>query len=250
MDSITVGFWIFSCLIGGAVLGMLLKKSFDDAHLSDSTKDIISAARGLIIGLTALTTGLLVTGAKSSYELKTAEIRKQAADITMLGRVLYDYGPGAEHATQVLKNGVVGEIKVLTALADDGLAALKKTGSTGMDKLRLAVLDLKADTENKSILKNSAFSLSQSIIGAQMKLFYEKDSTIQWPLIFLLVFWLTAVFFSFGVLSPVNGISIAALIISAMSMSVAICLTMEYDAPYNGFITISPSPLEEALTKF
>ena len=250
MDSITVGIWIFACLLGGAVMGMFLKKSFEDAHFSDATKDIINAARGLIIGLTALTTGLLITGAKSSYEMKTAELRKQAADITMLGRVLHDYGPGAENATQVLKNGVIGEIRVLTAIANDGLGALKKTGSSGMDKLRQAVLDLKADTENRALLKNSAFSLSQSIIGAQLKLFYERNSNIQWPLIFLLVFWLMAVFFSFGVMTPVNAITISALIISAISMSVAICLTLEYDSPYNGFITISPSNIEEALTKF
>ena len=182
--------------------------------------------------------------------MKTAELRKQAADITMLGRVLHDYGPGAENATQVLKNGVIGEIRVLTAIANDGLGALKKTGSSGMDKLRQAVLDLKADTENRALLKNSAFSLSQSIIGAQLKLFYERNSNIQWPLIFLLVFWLMAVFFSFGVMTPINSITISALIISAISMSVAICLTLEYDSPYNGFITISPSNIEEALTKF
>lgn len=250
MDSATVGISIFLFLLIGAVLGMFLKKYFDESHFSDATKDIINAARGLIIGLTALTLGLLVAGAKASYEAKTAELRKQAANITMLGRVLHDYGPGGENTIQVLKSGVEGEIRVLNAIADDGLFALEKTGGTGMDKLRMAVLDLKSDTENRTLLKSNAFNLAQSIIGAQLTLFYDKESKIQWPLIILLVFWLSTVFFSFGIMAPANIASLVAITISALSMSVAICLTMEYDVPFNGFITIEPGILKEALSKF
>jgi len=250
MNSLGIGISIFFILFCSSIIGSLMKRSLDVIHLSDATKDIVNAARGLIIGLTALTLGLLVSGAKSSYEEKESEIRKQAADISMLARVLNDFGPEAINALQVLRDGVNGEIRILNVVADDGLEALKKTGSSGMDKLRRAIMSLHGDTEDKALLKSSANSLAQSIIGAQLKLYYDRNSGIQWPIMLASIFWLTVVFFSFGIFAPINIISISALLLSAFSMSAALCLTMEYDAPYNGFVTISSSPLEDALTKF
>ena len=250
MNSLGIGIVTFSILFFSSIVGSLIKRSLEEILLSDATKDIVNAARGLIIGLTALTLGLLVSGAKSSYDGKVSEVRKQAADISMLGRVLKDYGSEANKAIQVLKDGVNGEIRILNKVADDGLDALKKTSSSGMDKLPRAVMDLQGNTEDKALLKSSAITLSQSIIGAQLKLYYDRNSEIQWPIMMVLIFWLTVVFFSFGIFAPINVISTSALLVSAFSMSAALCITMEYDAPYNGFVTISPSPLEDALTKF
>ena len=158
MNSLGIGIVTFSILFFSSIIGSLIKLSLEEILLSDATKDIVNAARGLIIGLTALTLGLLVSGAKSSYDGKVSEVRKQAADISMLGRVLKDYGSEANKAIQVLKDGVNGEIRILNKVADDGLDALKKTSSSGMDKLPRAVMDLQGNTEDKALLKSSAIT--------------------------------------------------------------------------------------------
>jgi hypothetical protein len=63
----------------------------------------------------------------------------------------------------------------------------------------------------------------------------------------VLVFWLTAIFISFGLFAPRNATVTAALFVSGLSVSGAIFLILEMYAPFSGWIKISSAPLHFAL---
>jgi hypothetical protein len=67
------------------------------------------------------------------------------------------------------------------------------------------------------------------------------------PLLVVLVFWLTVIFFSFGLFAPRNATVVATLLICALSISGAILLILEMYHPYAGLIKISDAPLRSAL---
>jgi hypothetical protein len=67
------------------------------------------------------------------------------------------------------------------------------------------------------------------------------------PLIAILVFWLTAIFISFGLFAPRNATVTTALFVSGLSVSGAIFLILEMYAPFSGLIKISSAPLRFAL---
>jgi hypothetical protein len=61
------------------------------------------------------------------------------------------------------------------------------------------------------------------------------------------VFWLTTIFFSFGLLAPPNATVMAALFICALSVAGAIFLIVELNRPFEGLLRIPSEPLRTAL---
>ena len=85
-------------------------------------------------------------------------------------------------------------------------------------------------------------------LGKLRWLMFEQATTgISMPLLAVLVFWLVAVFASFGLFAPLNGTVIGTLFPSALSVSGAIFLILEMYTPYEGLIQISAAPLRNAL---
>jgi hypothetical protein len=61
------------------------------------------------------------------------------------------------------------------------------------------------------------------------------------------VLWLGAIFAFFGLFAPRNPTVIAVLFVCALSASSAIFLIEEMNSPFDGWITVSPEPLQQAL---
>jgi uncharacterized membrane protein len=78
-------------------------------------------------------------------------------------------------------------------------------------------------------------------------LFEEASSSLKWPFLAILVFWLAAIFMSFGLFAPRNASVLASLFLSALSVAGSIYLILELDQPYGGLIKISSVPLQMAL---
>jgi hypothetical protein len=62
-----------------------------------------------------------------------------------------------------------------------------------------------------------------------------------------LVFWLVALFFSFGLFAQPNATVLTGLMVSALAVSVAIFLIVEMYHPYSGLIHVSDAPMRAAL---
>ena len=69
------------------------------------------------------------------------------------------------------------------------------------------------------------------------------------PMTFLVVllFWLTMLHISFGLLAPRNATVITVLLISALSVSGAIFIILEMNHPLHGMIKVSSAPMRKAL---
>jgi hypothetical protein len=67
------------------------------------------------------------------------------------------------------------------------------------------------------------------------------------PFLLILIFWLSIIFTSFGLLAPRNATAITALFVCALSVAGAIFLILELGQPLAGLIHISSAPMREAL---
>ena len=63
----------------------------------------------------------------------------------------------------------------------------------------------------------------------------------------VLVFWLAALFASFGLFAPREATVIAVLCVSALSVSAAILLILDMNQPFQGLMKVSSAPLRYAL---
>jgi hypothetical protein len=246
VNSLTVSIIIFVIIFGGALLGMLLRTALPPHHLRDESRDVVKLGIGLVGTMSALVLGLLVSSAKSSYDAQSTELTQMSANVIFLDRVLAHYGAETQKQRELLRKAVVG--------IHDQMWSEDSIGPSGLDPTAIGAEGLYEEIQNLSPrddLQRSLRSqaLSMAVTFGQMRwLMYEQGATsVSKPLLIVMVFWLAITFSIWGLLAPPNGTLLAALFVSALSVSGAIFLILEMYTPYQGLIRISDAPLRAAL---
>jgi hypothetical protein len=236
------------CIFGGALVGLLLHGLLPEPHLRDASKDTVKVGAGMIATLSALVLGLLVGSAKNTFDTAEAEMTQGSAKIILLDRLLADYGPETKAAREQLRRTVATQIEDLwpeEKTGTSGLAAFEQTN--GLEVVQMTLLKVMPTTDAQRQL----FAAAQQICGdlRQMRwlLVEQTQSPIPIPFLVVLLFWLTVLHVSFGMLAPRNATVVAVLLICALSVSGAIFMILEMSHPLDGIIKVSSAPMRKAL---
>jgi hypothetical protein len=89
--------------------------------------------------------------------------------------------------------------------------------------------------------------MSVDLARTRWLLFSQRGSAVAIPFLVVLVFWLTIIFLGFGLFAPRTATAVAALFVSALSVSSAIFLILALDRPFEGPLRIPSAPLQNAL---
>lgn len=241
-----ISFIAFLCIFGAAILGVAVSSRLPDHLLSDKSKTIIKAARSVVIGLAALSLGLLIATAKGSFDAKEIELKEGAAKMIALDHLLAKHGGAAQRARETLRRVALHDVAVIEKVSREGVNPRVKGGNEN-DELLSDVMNLPEQNAGQIWLKNAALSLAKDISVSHWKVYQRTSSTISPLFLSVLIFWLMTIFFSLGLIAPCNATVLTALFTAALSMTGAILLTLELDHPYGGLIQISTEPLKMAL---
>jgi hypothetical protein len=116
-----------------------------------------------------------------------------------------------------------------------------------IEAIQCKLLDLSPQTDAQRWLQSTALQISGSIAAERWAVLQQIGSSIQWPFMAILVFWLAIIFASFGLFAPRNASVTIALLLAALSVAGSVYLILEMDQPYSGLIKISSAPLRVAL---
>jgi len=246
MNSMAISLITFALVFGGALLGMFIRAVLPKDHLTAESKDAVKVGMGLVATMAALVLGLLVASAKAAYDAQSTEVTEMSANIVVLDRILAHYGPETKEARDLLRGSVARVIDVMwpkggTRPSDS--APRTAGGEILFDKIQ----GLVPKDDAQRALQAQALSLAMSLAQTRWLMYEQGATSISMPLLIVLVFWLTALFVSFGLFAPHNAIVVGSLFISALSVSGAIMLILEMYTPYSGLIQISNAPLRTAL---
>jgi hypothetical protein len=240
--------WImFACVFGGALLGMFLRATLPEDHLSADSKSVLNLVMGLIATMAALVLGLLVATAQSSYGTRSSEVTQLSANIILLDRVLAHYGPETNRVRDLLKRAVAFEAERITAENDTTVGSNRDPRAHAGDALFDAIQELSPKNDAQRSLQAQALTIAISLGQTRWLLFEQGGSSIPNAFLVVLIFWLTVIFASFGLFAPTNPTVVTALLVGALSVSGAIFLILELDAPFRGLIRLSDAPLRSAL---
>ena len=165
-----------------------------------------------------------------------------------MDRTLAQYGPEAKPVREILKGSVASTLDWMSVKGTTNIAKMKGSNCK-MDCIYDQTQALLPGNDRQRSIQNQALSMLMDLRQTRW-LMYEQGSTmISSPLLVILVFWLAALFLSFGLFAPANGTVITSLLVSAISVSAAILLILELYRPYNGLIRISTAPLQAALSQ-
>ncbi len=248
MSSQTIFLISAGCIFGGALLGLLLHGLLPEQHLRDASKDTVKVGAGMIATLSALVLGLLVGSAKNTFDTAEAEMTQGSAKIILLDRLLADYGPETKAAREQLRRTVATQIEDLwpeEKTGASGLAAFERTG--GLEAVQMTLLKVMPTTDAQRQLFAAAQQICGDLRQTRWLLVEQTQSPIPIPFLVVLLFWLTVLHVSFGMLAPRNATVVAVLLICALSVSGAIFMILEMSHPLDGIIKVSSAPMRKAL---
>ena len=248
MGPLATALIVLACVFGGALLGMLLRRALPEQNLSEASKDVVKLVTGLVATLSALVLGLLIASAKNSFDVVNEGFRQGAARIVLLDRALAQYGPEAKEIRETLRQGFGERIESIFVRRDSGQSALDAPQITfAIERMEQRIRALVPQTDAQRALQSRAADLTYELAQARWHGIEHEDNRMPTAFLVVLVFWLAAMFASFGLFAPRNGIAVAALFLGALSLAASMYLIEELNDPLGGVIRVSRTPMDTAL---
>ena len=250
MSPLEIALVVFSCTLCSGLVGMVLHDRLPERHWDDNTRDVVKTVMGLVATVSALVLGLLIASGSASYERQNNELKALSANVMLIDRTLEMYGPDAKPVRDALRDSVrQAHDRIWTR---DGVKAenLNSTATrSGGDAAFALVLALSPKTDAEGELKTLALQQAEVIASERLTMVQQLGGTIPWPMLAVLIFWLSMLYLGVGLLSRLNGTAAMAVFIGALTVAGAIFLILELSDPYRGVIRLSDRPLLIALAQ-
>lgn len=224
-------------------LGLYVRRHLPEPHLSADTKDTVKIAMGLVATMSALLLGLLVSSTQDSYKTVQSQVVTLGAKISFMDRLLSLYGPEAAALQTRVRQITQATVQQMWNSQNQPSAIDQEAGND----LYVTLLELEPKNELQRNLKTQGIATFMEVGQLRTVMQVQSQKTMIWPLLVAVVFWLIVIFFSFSLFAPDNSTASFSLMISALSVAVAIFLILELNQPFHGLIRISPALLEKAV---
>lgn len=248
MHSIAVAAIVLACTFGGALLGIRSRLALPAHHLNQDSKELVQLCMGLIATMTALILGLVTASAKASFDAEDAAVHTSAEDVLMLDRMLASYGPETTPLRADMREAI--QRTITSTWQDDRTPAQSVAAAAGEPLAQVVlkgILALAPQTDAQRWQQSQALALASDALKTRWLAITGTSSPVPTPLLAIIVFWLTALFWSFGLFAPRNTTVTAVLLLSALSVSFCVLLILELQSPFTGMLRISSAPLHFAL---
>jgi hypothetical protein len=244
MDSLHVTAAAFVVICGGALLGFVVRRFLRDHHVEPRTQDAVKVATGVVASMTALVLGLLVASAKSGFDAHAAEARTFVINVALL-----------EHSMRLYEPPLAAERQQLVSFAREMRDKLWNETSTvtseqilsHLDQIRNKFRSLDPQTLQDKSLKDRFMSLSDTIVLAANQLLLQDAVSVPLQMVVIVDVWLAITFFAFALFAPFNLVSSVSLAVGAGAVALALFMIVEMNAPFQGFITVSPETMDSAI---
>jgi hypothetical protein len=250
LSSTTVALMAFGSTFGAALVAMFIRDRLPKHHIEGDSREVVKLVLGLMATLTAMVLGLLISSAHSAYDAQDAELQQLSIHIYQLDRVLAYFGPEAaedrEHLREIV-SAVIARTWPTTGVVNPPHTPL--TVQHQIEGLFEDIASLTPKSELQRLGQSRALDLLGTIGQTRHLLIEQSQGAISWPFLFVLMSWMTILFFGFGLIARYNGTAAAALFVGSLSVSGAIILILQMNQPYGEWIQVSSAPLRSVLAQ-
>jgi hypothetical protein len=249
MTALTVSLLTFVCCCASAATGVFLHIKLPDHHLDSESKDVMKSVMGIIATMAALVLGLLIASSKNAFDTQSKEIQQLSANVVQLDRVLASYGPETREIRGMFKAGVISAHRMVWPENQSQPANLNPfviQEETGV--FYNSLQNLSPKTEMQRHAQEAALQLLPIIAQTRMLMFEQMRGTISWPLLEVLISWVTMLFLGFGMFARPHATIAVTLMIGALSVASAVFLIVELSQPYQGWMRVSDSSIQFAIS--
>ena len=245
--SVVTGISIASfCLASG--VGLWLGQILPQKEWSRENQELVKESRRLVVGIATLSLSLILAWATTSFNERQNEIENSASKIVGIDSTLAKLGTKANEPREMLHSIVTKGIARIDAIAASGFGTEETRKGIGINKLQIKILDLKSETQADEWLKSSALALVKELAQYKWLQFSGNNGSIQSPVLIIMIIWLSIIFLSYGMVSPLNWTGAVTLLVVSLVTSSVIFVILDLDSTSGGLIqSISSQPLKAAL---
>ena len=215
------------------------------ADLDELTSRPMTSATSVAIRPEAI----LTTSFESSYDQASSGVTQIGAKIILLDRALGRYGPETKAIRERMREEIAISIERLWPTGrglKPSLAAVEH--GAGMDDVLDMIEQLAPPDEARRAIRSHSLQTCSELVHSRWLMIEQAQATPPTVFLGMLIFWLTVLFASLGLLAPRNLTTWTCLFVCAVSMAGAIYLILEMNRPLEGAVQISPAPLQKALS--
>jgi hypothetical protein len=251
---------ILLLLCCSSVAGFWLRRVLAERHFNRDTLDSMRLVITMLVTFAALVLGLLTSTVKARFDAQTDMLRDYGINLIELDQRLRDYGAEADAARALVRSYTAAAIFDTWPNEPQppgrypiGLKARDRehVESTTLGEMLNQVARLIAKlAPHDAFHEREAQALQARMTSTQQirwTLIETAHSTISWPFLLLLIFWLMIVFAMFGLSAPRNRVIYATIFCCGLSLSSAMLLILDLDTPYSGLIALPSQPMRDAL---
>ena len=248
MTALGVSLLVFACAFGGALAGMWLRTVLPERHLDDGSKDVVRLGMGLVATMTALILGLVTASAKSAFDAQDTAMRTSASTILMLDRALARYGSETKPIREQIRQAVTVAI-ALTWPHENGPSTARSSAerTAAVEQIEQGILELSPQTETQRWEQSQALALASDVLKTRWASFATAGNVVPTAFLAVLTFWITVLFWSFGLFASRNATVYSVLLLCAISVAASIFLILEMQTPFEGVMMISSEPIRFTL---
>ena len=240
----TIALITFACTYGSALAGAFLRDRLPAPHLTKESQDVVRLGVGLVATMTALLLGLVTAAARSTFDSQDVAIKTGAVNILTLDRHLARYGTETSATRELIRAAMVFRLE--SSWAANRSASLSAAEPPPVEAIQDQILKLAPVTDEQRWLKVEALRLSEEVVKTRWRLLGIVGA-IPSLFLFVVIFWLTVTFASFGLYAPRNATVLGVLFMASLSVALALFLIVELDNPFDGVIQVSSEPLRFVL---
>ncbi len=246
MHSVLISLVVFTCTFGGALFGMFLHSILPKEHLQPGTTDVVKLATGLVVTMTGLVLGMLVSSSLTFYNTQHREIQDLSAKLILTDRILSEYGPETREIRSNLHDVVAIAANRIWPEDRSLRTDLKPDHTFANVYGELQALPPKNEQQRTN--RAEALGLMRAIYETRWLMFVESSgNALSTPLLTILVSWLTVIFISFGLLAQRNATLTGTLIVCSLAVSAAVFIIVEMYDPFEGLFRMSATPMRSVL---
>ena len=214
----------------------------------------------MMITFAALVLGLLTSAAKSDFDGKVRNLDTFGISLIELNQRLREYGPEADGARLTLRRYTAA------ALADTWRNETSPSGdyphpgqgspATRLESTRLGGMLLDVDQQIAFLVPATPLQrqLAPVLVGQMTDALQRRwdlvagsATTLSWPIMAVLLLWLTLAFFLFGLSTEPSRVAAFVLSLAALSVSVDVYLIVDLNTPVSGLVHLPSEPMRDAL---
>ncbi len=247
-------------LCGSSGVGFWLRRVLSDRHFNRDTLDSMRLVITMLVTFAALVLGLLTAGVKGRFDNQADVMRGFAVQLIELNQRLQEYGPDADLARAILRAYTAAAILDTwpTEPRPPGLYPTNLTcgRSIPIECRQLGDMLVRVDQTIDALSPTDAFhervgaalrSRMTNTLQTRWTLIETAHSTVSWPFLGLLLFWLMLVFAMFGLSAPRNRVVYATILCCGLSVASSLYVILDFDTPYHGLLALPSQPLRDAL---